>query len=93
MTEIEIQKEIVKAMEALGHKVFRMNSGRGRYNQHLCEPGTPDLLVVAMKGYSFWLEIKTPKGKLSPEQVAMHAELERRGQRVLVARGISDVIQ
>jgi len=54
------QGEIVRAFEAMGCTVFD-SSAMG--------DGFPDL-VVGVCGKSFLVEIKTPKGKFTPEQVA-----------------------
>jgi tRNA G18 (ribose-2'-O)-methylase SpoU len=67
-----------------------MNSGKAANNLRLCPPGTPDLLAVGRLA-SFWIEVKTPTGKLRPEQEQMIEELRKRGQFVLVARGLEDV--
>jgi hypothetical protein len=42
------------------------------------KPGTPDLLIVA-RGKLFGLELKAGRGKLSPAQIAAHAEMRRAG--------------
>lgn len=54
-------------------------------------PGTPDLLVM-VDGRALGIELKTPVGRLSPEQVACHAAWERMGTPVRVCRSVQDVL-
>jgi hypothetical protein len=91
MRETTIQKSIVRIIEAHGGFVIRQNAGRGRYNQHLAPPGTPDLLVLLPGGRTVWNEIKTAERKLRAEQAATHDRLRELGQVVMTARGIEDV--
>lgn len=90
MSEADIQRDIIEVLRLRGAIVFRMNAGRGRYNQHLAPPGTPDLLVVEPHR-RYWIEVKTPKGVVSLDQQAMHDALENYGEEVIVARSIEDV--
>jgi hypothetical protein len=89
-SEAEIQAEIVEYLKLCGWLVFRLNSGKARDNMRLCPPGTPDLLAVGRLA-NFWIEVKTETGRLRPEQEQMIEELRKRGQFVLVARGLEDV--
>jgi len=91
MTETEIQKQITDVCRKSGYLIMRMNAGKGRGNQHLAPPGTPDLLVIGFKGGVLWIEVKTPAGVVSLDQEQMHAELRARGQTVIVAHGIEDL--
>lgn len=90
MSESDIQRAIIDMLKERGAMVFRMNAGRGRYNQHLSPPGTPDLLVVEPHR-RYWVEVKTPTGVVSLDQQAMHEALENYGEEVIVARSIEDV--
>jgi len=49
--------------------------------------GIPDLYVPK---YHLWIELKTPNGKLSPEQVEMHRYLRAIGDGVIVGYGAED---
>lgn len=53
--------------------------------------GTPDLLLVWEMGQLGWLELKAPKGTLSPEQKSVHATLLAKGHRVSVCRSVDDL--
>jgi len=95
MTETALSKSIQDALKALGFWVLRIPAGQykgaGGSRVHVAEKGCPDLLVVGVG----WLEVKTPKGALSPEQVAWHAKAEARGVRVAVvtsAREAAEVV-
>jgi len=90
MSESDIQREIVEELRLRGAVIFRMNAGRGKGWQLLCPPGTPDLLVIEPH-HTWWCEVKTPTGKLTDDQVAMHERLEMMGHEVVVARSVEDI--
>ena len=54
-------------------------------------PGFPDL-VALQGGRCAFLEVKAPKGRLSPAQVECHAELERQGFSVAVVTSQDEAI-
>lgn len=54
--------------------------------------GWPDFVLVH-QGRAIFIELKAPKGRLSPEQVACHAELTRAGAVVAVCRSLGEVEQ
>jgi hypothetical protein len=94
MTEIEIQRQIVEYLEATGHIVFRMNAGRGRYNQHLCPNGTPDLLTFRKSdGKPWWIEVKQPGQVPTAVQEEMHDRLRPLGHILCVANSVRDIEQ
>lgn len=93
MTESDIQRQITFAAERAGCLVFRMNAGRGRYNQRLMPAGTPDLLLVAHDGRVMWVEVKAGDGQLREPQIEMHMALSARGHNVLVARSVAEVME
>ena len=92
MTESEIQKQIIDYCSSRGALVLRMNSGSRNYNNKQAPAGTPDLLVIRLPE-SVWIEVKTKDGKVSDIQKKMHTELINRGQAVMVARSLDDVIE
>ena len=55
--------------------------------------GVPDLHILLDNGKSFFLEIKTEKGKLNKNQKSTISEIEKRGYAVLVCYGIDDIIK
>jgi len=54
--------------------------------------GIPDLEVM-YQGRPFFIEVKTPKGRLSPYQERELAWLKESGVEVLVARSLEDVVE
>ena len=53
--------------------------------------GVPDLAVVAAGGRVYHMEVKTPDGRVSPEQRALMMRLTALGAGVAVVRSIDDV--
>lgn len=51
------------------------------------KPGIPDLFIPEM---GIWIEMKSEKGRLTLEQLAMYEYLERVGYKVLVGYGFED---
>ena len=92
MTESELQKQIIDYLKLCNAIVFRMNSGQRQNNVKLCPSGTPDILAV-LPHKTLWIEVKTDKGKLRPSQITMHSRLKERGQEVIVARSVDDVME
>lgn len=58
------QAEIKAALLAVGCSVQLIEGANG-------QAGVPDM-VVGVRGHNYLLEIKRPKGKLSPKQAAWH---------------------
>ena len=54
--------------------------------------GVPDLLVI-YRGYNIFIEIKTPKGRISAIQRHTMQEMQAAGGRVFVARSVGDVLE
>lgn len=93
-TETPIKKEITDYLRnACNYKAYRMHAGRISKNMHNNESGTPDLFVVADNGFCFWVETKASGKKPSKIQLEQFADLQSRGQLVLVADCLEDVIE
>ncbi len=88
-SESSISYTVTRRWEARGGIVTRVQSGkvqvRGAWMQ-LADKGTPDLLVMAPHGLSFWAETKTETGKLSYDQKHWHSRVRRLGHLVFVVR-------
>ena len=94
-----LQHSIRLALEALGHIVIRVQSGKVQLGTgaqsrwvHLAMKGTPDLLVLGRDGKATWLEVKLPTGKVSPAQMAWHSWARTYGHRVAVVRSVSEAL-
>lgn len=89
--EIDIQREVVAFLQERDCIVFRMNAGRAKKNVSMAPAGTPDLLVLTPRGRTYWMEIKTPTGKVSHTQEKFHLELIQRNQNVIVITNVKDL--
>ena len=63
MREREYQDMIVKAASYLGYAVYHT------FDSRRSQPGYPDL-TLCKDGRLIFLEVKTEKGKVRPEQIA-----------------------
>lgn len=108
MSETDLSRAITKALTQLGHIVVRVHSGKvravapgakwpqrakGLHWLQLADKGTPDRVVLSPNGLTTWLEVKTPKGRLSPEQVRWHERAKKGGHRVAVVRSVTEALQ
>ena len=95
MTETEIQQQIITTARTMGHKAYRMNSGKVRIGNRritLCEPGTPDLLIVMSGGRLLWIEVKRPGERPTETQKKRHKELRDMGHSVAVCHSLDDFL-
>jgi hypothetical protein len=100
MSEANIQRAILAALEAIGAFAWRANSGgdkpmkvRGGYMQ-LSPPGTPDILVaVPPLGRLLGLEVKTATGKERASQVAWAEAASRHGVTVQTVRTPAEAVR
>ena len=53
-------------------------------------PGAPDICLAVPGGKVVWLELKAPRGRLSPAQHLVHALLREIGHAVHVVRSLDD---
>lgn len=53
--------------------------------------GVPDLAFLLPDRRVLWVEVKTPTGRLTPEQRALHPRMSDAGHPVLIARSIDDL--
>lgn len=95
MTEQDIQNEIRLRLSELGYAVFRTNVGRrkgadGRWFSTGLPKGHPDLYAVK-NGRIYYIEVKTPTGRASPEQEKFLAVMrDRYGCCAGIARSVED---
>jgi len=96
VTETDIQNQIRCDLSAYGI-VIRMNTGLfftkdGRPVK--CGiPGTPDLLFLGPDGTIAWIEVKTEKGKPSPDQKRFLKMLKDIGHKAGIARNTREALE
>lgn len=65
-----------------------------RFKREGMMPGIPDLQVVLGNKQVIWIELKRRKGGVvSPAQKEVHAELEKRGHIVILAKGAKEAVE
>lgn len=96
ITETRLQHEIRQAVNASGLAiVMRNNIGfdRERGVKYGLGLGSPDLIgCLIPSGRMVAIEVKTPIGRVSPEQRAWHNAWGSRGVLVIVARSVQDAM-
>ena len=97
--ETALIKSIRERLTLMGYWVLRHNAGAivlgdGSSRRMLrgVEPGTPDLQVLLPYGRSAWLEVKTPKGRVSKVQAQWHARARALDHHVFVVRSVEDAV-
>lgn len=95
-SETVIQNEIRCALSEYGI-VIRMNSGvfqteDGRHVRNGVT-GLPDLLFIGCNGKTAWIEVKTDKGRIRPEQARFIEMLQKYGHDAGIARSTSDALR
>jgi hypothetical protein len=95
-SEATLLAEATKALEALGCHVERNNAGTARRRGHhmrLHTEGCPDIVVLAWRGRTVWIELKRDeREEPSDEQVKWHAMAARLGHKVHVCWTVQQVI-
>lgn len=94
--ESDYQHAIIAALEHARCLVVRLNVGgirteRGGYVR-MAPAGMPDLLVIPPTGGIWLFEVKSPRGRVSADQLAMHALLRARGVNVAVVRSVDEAL-
>lgn len=96
MKEADLMRSIMAALSADGHFVFRCNVGRfrmadGRWFDTGLPPGFSDIAGHrAGDARAFYLEVKTPAGRASPQQLAFIAAMQKRGALAGVVRSVEE---
>ena len=96
--EGEIQSAICDYLALKGYLFSRTNNtpvydtGRGTFRKlpKYTRKGWPDICLIR-QGTFYGIEVKTEKGKLSPEQADLGRDIVRNGGEYIVARGIEDI--
>lgn len=101
LKEADIKHAVIDYLQIganMGKWIFlRLNSGdfievRGETRRRIkgCEKGTPDILVLRSGFVPRFIEIKSPVGKLSPDQKGMKERLETQDCEVYVVRSFEE---
>ena len=85
MLEKDVEKRLVKGVEALGGKAHKFVSPANR--------GVSDRIVVLPGGRVWFVEVKTETGKLLPLQEVFRQEVQRLGCNYVCLYGEKDVDQ
>jgi Holliday junction resolvase-like predicted endonuclease len=80
MKEQQIQSKKIKELEAQGYYVIKLTVTN--------RPGIPDLIAIPPNSDVLFIEVKRPDGKVSKLQEFRHKELEEKGIKVEIFRGI-----
>lgn len=56
-------------------------------------PGAPDLVVALPRGGVLWVEVKSPVGRVSENQLLVHGLLSAAGHNCVVVRSVDDIRQ
>ena len=89
VNESNVFTKLVQIMpKALREMAYRLVLPEERHGLGI---GSPDLLVI-VRGRGGFLELKTDKGSLSPEQRAYHAICRERGVWVEVVRSVEEAV-
>lgn len=82
--EKDIQKAIKDYLKLKDWMVIKIHQSLGSYK------GIADLYALK-NGRSVWIEVKTPGGRQSIDQVAFEQEIKRHGGEYIIARDVDDV--
>lgn len=80
MTEQQLQAKKIKQLEAEGFYVIKLTTTN--------KNGIPDLIALRSDRPALFVEVKTPKGKVSPLQRYRIKELQKYGFDVEVCREV-----
>ena len=84
--ETLIKQDIKRYLSMRGYYHFPIRQGLGS-KRGICD-------IIALKGgITYFLEIKSSKGRQSPYQVEFQYQIEQAGCRYLIARSVEDLIK
>lgn len=97
--ETNLQARIMMALSEAGCRVFRNNTGAfmDEKSKRLVRYGVggkggPDLWGIAPDGKALGVEVKTPTGRVRPEQIAFIQMIRIAGGYAGIARSVEDAI-
>lgn len=83
-TETAAKRAVRAHLRGQGYFVYPNTAGMGSH------PGVSDLCAVR-DGQVLWVECKSPRGRLSPQQERFRADIEAHGGTYVVARCVDDL--
>jgi len=89
MTEAELQAQIIEIMKRFGWFAFIVSRPDKRTT---AKKGLPDIWA-SKAGRSMWVEVKLPKGVLSPGQEYFRDDCVRQGVEWHEVRSVEDVLK
>ena len=98
MTESDIQRSIMLALSQAGCLIWRNNSGILKnpagipIKFGIGNPGGSDLIGIAPGGRFIAIEVKTPKGRATPEQIRFIEAVKKHGGIAGIARSVEDAL-
>lgn len=92
MAEHELQNLIIEYLEAKGIYAWRSNVGRKK-NMHFGKKGSADITGITKKGRRLEIEVKSPTGKQSEEQIEFERMIRQNKGIFILAKSIEDVIK
>lgn len=94
MREAQIHKAVIQHWKSLGYPGTFLGTipNMGAMGQYGLTKGLPDLIVIGHEVHGY-IELKTEKGTLSPEQKAFQSLCELRGIPFYVTYGRDEPIQ
>lgn len=84
LPESQIQSMIIQMLRQFGWFVVKIHQSLGSYK------GIADLYALK-DGRNIWIEVKTPRGRLSEHQERFRDDVGAHGGEFIVARGIDDI--
>lgn len=96
MKESEIQRDILDYLAKRQVFHYRQNTGAfvdsKNHFYRFGSKGSPDIVCI-IGGRYVGLEVKTPKGKLSPDQAEFHRQIIKAGGIVFTVRSLDEAIE
>lgn len=95
MTEFEIRDQIVSFLEKKGIMCWKdpkpaFKPGKRAFKK---SNGVPDILGILNDGTFLGIEVKTPEGRVRPEQTEFMENAITKGAMCFIARSVDDVIK
>lgn len=100
MTESDLLRSICDYLALKKHFFWRQNTSstydsKGGFFRRMppyAKKGVPDIILIRQTGRFVGLEVKLPKGKLSPDQRTFEIDSMAMGAEYHVVRSIDDII-